>query len=446
MRYFKAATIIMLTVFIAACNIMCVYASDKDDRISAYVDEFQDKTCCEAVSVVVIDHGKTAFYGDQDKLYQIGSMTKAFTGLAAVKLIREGTLNEDSRLSELIPGFTAYYDSKPYEITIGDLLAQTSGYTNKEAEYPSAQPGQTLQEWAEGISGKELASKPGDKYAYSNVNYDLLGAVIERATGRSYKDFMTSEILTPLGLVNTYVSVPEERIDIVSGSRPGFRHAFRYDIPVAEGRIPAGYFYSDTKDMLRWMQIWSETADITDEYKELVTEVKNHLNDTDDYYSGWQAFENGVIGHSGGTPNYSSRMVFSKTGATGVCVLTNMNVAASTDGLCNGIYEIVDDKVPAGIPTDVWTVFDIIFSTVTLVGLLMIIPAIFIRKRRVAWVFLTGIILITVAICIVMPVVFGSGLGEILFTWAPYSMTCGLIILVIDIMIFGFRICKLKKS
>ena len=68
------------------------------DDINAYKDEFMDLTKCDSVSVVTLDHGELEFYGDEDALYQIGSMTKAFTGLAVMKLINEGQVAHDGKV------------------------------------------------------------------------------------------------------------------------------------------------------------------------------------------------------------------------------------------------------------------------------------------------------------------------------------------------------------
>ncbi len=473
MNKIKAALMMFLALSLITAGQLDVCASgmitSPEDAVSSYIDDFRQKTKCDSVSVIVYDSGEVRFYGNENSLYQIGSMTKAFTGLGIYKLIEEGTINHDSRVSEFIPGFTAIYESKPQEITIDELLDQTSGYTNAESDYPSAEEGMTLNEWALGIWGKELKSAPGSEYAYSNVNFNLLGAVIEQATGLSYKEYMESEVLIPLGLEHTYVSLdrsepgassdgesgsdPAAAPGVISGSRLAYRHSFKYDIPVVEGRIPAGYFYSDTADMARWMEIWLGKADIPDEYQRLVNAVKEHLDNTGDYHSGWEKFENGCIGHSGGTPNYSSRIVFSEDDKVGVCVLTNLNVAASTDGLCNGIFEMVvngalEDPGSAermSVPTDVWTVFDIIFSCVTAAGVILIVTAAIIRKRSVIIVLGITAAVLVILICTIMPLVFGAGLKEILFTWAPYSMTGGIIALILSVIAACVKFWKLRN-
>lgn len=342
--------------------------------IEGMVAEFSSKTRCNEVSVVVYDHGDISYYGDNQGLYQIGSMTKSFTGLAVQKLISEGVLSADDKVSELVPGFKAYYDSEEAEITVYDLLKQRSGFTNSENDYPSATEDMSLQDWAESISGKELKSMPGTEYSYSNVNYNLLGVIIENVTGISYREYMEENILVPYGLDSTYAGVPGDSERIVEGSRLGFRNVFEYKVPVREGSIPAGYFYSDAEDIGIWLKAWIENTDA--DMDAVIGELKNE----GDCYAGWERFEDDVIGHSGGTPNYSSRMVFSRSRGIGVCVLTNLNVAATTDSLCNSVFAEVSGMRSEGLICDVWTVFDIIFTSVSVLGALVLVVALCIKK------------------------------------------------------------------
>ena len=436
---------LMMTVVLLVCSGVFVHASDNDITVTDYIDTFCESTKCESVSVVVVCDDDVQIYGDADGLYQIGSMTKAFTGLGIQKLISDGVINEDDTVSKWLPGFTAYYENEPCDITVRQLLTQTSGYTNREADYPSATENMPLRGWAYSISEKELSFRPGTEYSYSNVNYNLLGAVIEQASGKNYKDYMETEILIPLGLNDTYAEPAAGDERIIHGSRLGYRHSFTYTIPVAPGQIPAGYFYSNASDMARWIQIWTGTADIPEEYRELVNRVKQNLNDAGDYYSGWELFENETIGHSGGTPNYSSRIVFSDKEEKGVCVLTNMNVAASTDSLCNGIYAFTTGGDIGNIETDVWTVFDIIFTMISVMGLMAVAISFVVRHKGVLIGLVCFLMILLISVCIFMPVIFGAGLDKIIFTWAPYSFAGGLLALTAGALATEIKLLMIKN-
>ena len=408
--------------------------------IEGMVAEFSSKTRCNEVSVVVYDHGDISYYGDNQGLYQIGSMTKSFTGLAVQKLISEGVLSADDKVSELLPGFKAYYDSEEAEITVYDLLKQRSGFTNSENDYPSATEDMSLQDWAEFISGKELKSKPGTEYAYSNVNYNLLGVIIENVTGISYREYMEENILVPYGLDSTYAGVPGDSERIVEGSRLGFRNVFEYKVPVREGSIPAGYFYSDAEDIGIWLKAWIENTDA--DMDAVIGELKN----VGDCYAGWERFEDDVIGHSGGTPNYSSRMVFSRSRGIGVCVLTNLNVAATTDSLCNSVFAEVSGMRSEGLICDVWTVFDIIFTSVSVLGALVLVVALCIKKKGML-IFLGSLFLIAeVLILILFPLIFGAGIKDIALIWAPWSFLAGILIMAADVLIIGIKLIVVKVN
>ena len=446
MKRIKIILLLILTTALFVSDTSVVRATDREGAVLGLMDEFRTGTKCSAVSAAVVRGDETDIYGDADSLYLIGSMTKAFTGLAVHKLINDGLLTEEDKISKLLPGFTAYYNGEPCDITIRQLLTQTSGYTNNETDYPGATNDMTLMEWVDSISGRELSSKPGTGYAYSNVNYNLLGALIEQTSGKRYKDYMENEILIPLGLTNTYVQLSDDAEGVICGSRLGYRHGFRYEIPVVPGKIPAGYFYSNATDMAKWIRIWIGTADIPEEYKALVGKVKDTLSEPGDYYSGWEQFENGTTGHSGGTPDYSSRIVFADKKQTGVCVLANMNVAASTDSLCNGIYAACTGEDVTGINTDVWTVFDIIFTVLTMMGILFVIPAIFVKRRKVLIVTGCFSAVLLILICTVMPHVFGARLRDIMFIWAPYSFTGGLLALTVNILAMAIKLWMMRKN
>lgn len=447
MKYLKSLSVIISLVICILGN--GIYAEAKNtNTVESYIAEFQNKTNCKSVSVVIYDDGKKSYFGnkEQDDLYQIGSMTKAFTGLGIMKLIQEGKIIPDKKVSDYLPEFETYYEGKKADILVRDLLSQTSGFTNSEIDYPSAEENMTLSQWVESVSGKELKYKPGDQYSYSNVNYNLLGAIIEAVSGVSYKEYMEQEILIPLGLEHTFVGIPQNEKSIVGGTRLGYGRVHDFEMPVKEGAIPAGYFYSNINDMCKWIEIWLGRADIPPEYKELIKKTKDNIKQENDYYAGWEFFGDDVIGHSGGTANYSSRIVYSTEKNVGVCVLTNVNVATSTDRLCNDILAITTGKEPAGYVCDVWTVFDNVFSGVTILGIILFF--IISRIKNIIAMLVSDVVgvIILVSIIVIMPVIFQASWSSILFIWAPWSVLGGMIVLLMNVIALTIKIWMWKKN
>ena len=440
----KKSIAVIMMIMISVCVSIRAKA-ETADTVNDLILEFKDKTCCDSVSVVVYEKGKASFYGDKDSLYQIGSMTKAFTGLAVEKMMIEGLLSKDDTVSDLIPGFEAFYDGKKADITVDDLMRQRSGFTNSEKDFPSATEDMTLSEWVCSMSGKSLKSMPGSEYAYSNANYNILGAIIERVSGMTYPEYMENEILKPLGLNDTYVGYPSYSGNVIEGERLAYRNTFEYCIPVKKACIPAGYFYSDAKDMSSWIDIWTGTAEVSPPFRSAVDNIKSRLSDDTDYYSGWEKADD-MIGHSGGTPNYSSRIVFSDNDDIGVCVLTNLNVSASTDSLCNGIIDIVKGRDGDRISNDVWTVFDIVFSSVTLVSIILFAAVFLIRKKHILIFTAIVLALLLFTMIILFPVIFSAPLREILFIWAPASLAGGMIMICADIIHICIRLFLRKNN
>ena len=440
-RGIMIAIAVITLVILARCQ--CAVALG-DDPVQNVLNRFQRETKCKNVSVVIYNHGEFVYYGDKDVLYQIGSMTKAFTGLAVRKLIQDGMLSEKDALTEFVPELETYFASEKVDVTIQNLLEQKSGFTNDERTYPGAAPGESLADWAKRLSGRKLNSQPGTEYAYSNVNYNLLGLIIERTSGMTYEEYVKKEILEPLGLGHTSVGEPMDG-DVAEGMRLGYRQTFPFHLPVREASIPAGYFYSSAKDVGRWMESWMGKGNASADLEKAMESVKERLAETGDYDSGWERFSDGVIGHSGGTPNYSSRIVFSVEDQVGVCALTNLNVAASTDSLCNGLFDLVRGKGEGALATDVWTVFDAAFSVVTALGAILFVAAFWMRRKPL-WIGLDlSLVILLVLTVILLPIIFGAGLKAILLTWAPWSLAGGLLTLTVDVLWISLKLWMGKK-
>ncbi|MDX2245948.1 MAG: serine hydrolase domain-containing protein [Bacteroidia bacterium] len=145
----------------------------------------------------------------------IGSMNKSYTRVVILQLIEEGKLTWDDKMIQHLDGFTLVGTD---QITIRHLLNHTSGYGDYHSraffELPFEQKNiATITKIAQRM---ELLFPPGDGNEYSNTGYVLLGAIIEKVTGKSYAENVKTRIIMPLGLKNTYVenvkTIPERSI------------------------------------------------------------------------------------------------------------------------------------------------------------------------------------------------------------------------------------------
>jgi D-alanyl-D-alanine carboxypeptidase len=189
-------------------------------------------------------------------VFRIGSLTKQFTAAGVLLLAEQGKLKIDDKLSLYLPNFP-----RADEVTLRDLLNHTSGihnFTAGPAIGKISRTGATVQQLVANIAGQSplYDFDPGKGWWYSNSNYALLGAVIEKASGESWATFMKTEIFDKLGMAET---AADDARDVVRGRAAGysliggtpgkFRNADFTDMSVP---YAAGALRSTADDMARW--------------------------------------------------------------------------------------------------------------------------------------------------------------------------------------------------
>lgn len=169
---------------------------------------------------------------EKDTICRIYSMTKPVTAVAAMILMERGLLDLGSSVGDYLPAFRemqVWENGKKvparWNIQIRELLSMTSGIS-----YPGTDPSgaevaavfdeldrrllgkdpMSTTEWAEKIGACGLAFHPGDNWMYGS-SADVLGAVIEKISGMTLRDFMMQEIFCPLGMTDTDFYVPREK-------------------------------------------------------------------------------------------------------------------------------------------------------------------------------------------------------------------------------------------
>ncbi|MEO8478985.1 MAG: serine hydrolase domain-containing protein [Gemmatimonadota bacterium] len=144
--------------------------------------------------------GRTGTPATPAMRYAIGSVSKQFTSTAILLLAEEGKLSLDDKVARWFPKLT-----RANEITIRQLLSMTSGYQDywpQDYVYTAMQspttPDAIMERWAT----QPLDFTPGSTWQYSNTNYVIAGAIVERVAGMPFLDFMRQRIFTKLGMTS----------------------------------------------------------------------------------------------------------------------------------------------------------------------------------------------------------------------------------------------------
>ncbi len=236
---------------------------DAMDRVDAYAERQRSATRAPGMALAVVQGGKVTHRrtwgtdGDGAPVtrrtpFLIGSLAKPVTATGVVHLAEAGSLRLDAPVRHYLPWFEPDGPGAA-RMTIRHLLTQTSGMTERDGltrsdRFDNAPGG--VARVARSLARVRTTARPGARHAYSNANYMLLGAVVERVTGRPFGEWLRSAVLRPLGMDGAVVDARD------AGRRrlaPGHRYFFGHPEPFAPSfdgsGVPYGYLGADIDDL-----------------------------------------------------------------------------------------------------------------------------------------------------------------------------------------------------
>jgi len=183
--------------------------------------------------------------------YRLASVTKPMTATAIMQLVEKGKIDLDADVQTYVP----YFPRKPWPVTVRQLMGHLGGishYKNDETELHIKEH-KTTREAIAIFQDFDLVAEPVTQYNYSSYGYNLLGAVIEGASGMSFGDYMRQHVWGPAGMNDTRLDDPYDLIahrvrgyELVNGE---IRNSEFVDI---SSRFAAGGTRSTVEDMMRF--------------------------------------------------------------------------------------------------------------------------------------------------------------------------------------------------
>jgi CubicO group peptidase (beta-lactamase class C family) len=204
------------------------------DRIPVRMQSFVDAGTAAGFVTLVAVNGKVVQlsatgYQDRetktpmrtDTIFQVMSLTKAVTAAGIMILVDEGKLSLIDPVEKYLPTFKGQLlkdGGKPTRlIQIHDLLSHTSGMASGfPAEFKSMNYDRSLADLVNAIGKAPLESQPGTVWRYSGAGMATLGRIIEVVSKKSYSDFLTERIFTPLGMKDSYFFPPEAKLSRIA--------------------------------------------------------------------------------------------------------------------------------------------------------------------------------------------------------------------------------------
>jgi len=364
-----------------------------EQHIDALVQQAMSKQHIPGLSIAVATDGELQLergYGLADvennvavgpeTKFRTASIAKSLTAVAAMKLVEEGKLDLDAEIHTYLPEFP----KKQWPITSRQLMSHLAGVrhykspgeSSMTAHYPDVQAGLDV------FAGDPLVHEPGSAYLYSSFGFNLLGAVMEKASGEKFDELLLRAVCTPAGMGNTcldsvfqiiphrssgYIWIGSSEKD--EADRRLFRPNELYNARLHDtsSKIPGGGLLSTSGDLVRLAMALNGTAVLKPASIEAMwTEGKTNSGKPTQYGLGWRIQELGgarLVGHSGGQSGTSTYLLATPSRKSAVAVMCNLQ-GASLKTLASSILTAVNatddppskktsDKLTGNIPVAV---------------------------------------------------------------------------------------------
>ena len=386
---FRRNILFSVIAFVAAITIN--FAQNKTAQLDELLKKYSEYGQFNG-SVLVADKGKVIYekgFGmanmewdipnAPDTKFRLGSITKQFTSMLIMQLVAEGKIDLQAPVSKYLPDYSTINGDK---ITIHQLLTHTSGIPNytsfpnffKEISRNPYTPTEMMETFADSL----LDFTPGAQFSYSNSGYVVLGAIIEKVTGKSYEEVLQEQIFNPLKMKNSgydhHNTILKKRASgyEMKGSLPENASYIDMSSPYA-----AGALYSTVDDLYLWDQALYTEKLLPKKYRDML--FGKYTEGFGEYYGyGWSVGAIPIgntkdsidfIGHGGGINGFNTlitRLPKEKStiillNNTGGAPLNNITIAITgilhnetynlpKQSLATAIYnEIKDKNLKAGL-------------------------------------------------------------------------------------------------
>jgi CubicO group peptidase (beta-lactamase class C family) len=273
-------------------------------------------------------------------LFQIGSITKTFTGTAMMRLVERGKLDLDATVRTYLPGFRVADEAASAQATVRHLLTHMGGWEG-DLFYDTGAGDDALTKYVAEMADLEQLAPIGTVWSYNNAGFCLAGRIIEVVTEQSYRQALQELVLEPLGLHRSYLDpgdVMTHRFVVGHEVGEDGPHVAR-PWPIGRSTSPAGGIVCDVQDLLRYVRFHlgdgtaqaegeepGETRLLTPESMAMMQSPHASVWKGDDWGLSWALHDiDGTrqIDHGGGTNGQVAHLLLIPEHDFALAVLTN---------------------------------------------------------------------------------------------------------------------------
>ncbi|MHA1775184.1 MAG: serine hydrolase domain-containing protein [Promethearchaeota archaeon] len=378
MKIYRVITYVLILLFLAPLsNLILVSngsASTTSELIDNYINEQISKSIIPGMAVGVIQEGKIIYADGNGKadndntpitnqsLFMVGEISQILTSMGILALQEDGLLNISNHVIDYLHTFGLSNSEYAARITVENCLRHQSGLSIDSGD--NSEKKDKISDLILGLKDEKPIAAPGTVFEFSNANYWILGGIIEQITNQTFQDFITTRILHPLGMNQTYFDIKDAR------NNPNFAHGYRiwygmmipsrisHDTEIA----PANGVLTNIEDLLKLMlaHLDYSNSNVTknvlqpDSFQllhSLSNPSSSSLNSS--WAVGWYNFTfNDVefLAQSGDFQDYHIEILLTPEDMGGIVVLTNVNSFFGNQvyyrNLADSIYNILNDQPP----------------------------------------------------------------------------------------------------
>ncbi len=352
MKQYRITLIFLLISFV---NLQCQKSPEKKDRkglpseVVESIERRIEEGLTPSITIAIIDSsgvkyfnfGKTAKNGqevDENTIYEIGSISKVFTGILLAQKVLEGDLKLEDEINNFLPDDIKVPVMGDTEITFGNLTDHTSGFPRLPDNFNPANPNNpyadyTIDQMYEFISNYQPVRTVGAEYEYSNLAQGLLGHLLAMNNNSTYEELMVQTIANPLEMNDTRIELTQRMKENLALGHSEGKVVENWDIPTLAG---AGAIRSSTSDMAKFISAnlgYVNTSLL--KAMELSHQIRHDKAGEMSIAMAWHISKGNkgdVICHGGGTGGYRTFIGFVKETGKGVVIFTNSSEGADDIG------------------------------------------------------------------------------------------------------------------
>ncbi|MFG3338341.1 serine hydrolase domain-containing protein [Glycomyces sp. NPDC048151] len=385
---FAATAVALAALAFAAPASAAPAAEVTPEAIDEYVSDLYEASGVPGLSVVVTRGDEivhAAGYGHDsngdevtaDTPFRVASVSKSFTAMAVMVLAEEGAIALDEPVAAQLPEF-AMADERAAEITVRQLLNQTSGFSDTTIDIVELDDAASLEDYVSRLADDQLAADPGTSWEYANPNFNVAARLVEVASGQPFEEFMQERVFAPLGMEHS--ATRDEIVDPALGYNSLFGAWIpREEEPGFLDNSGSGGIITSAADMGQWLI--SQNGQGTQLVSEEGLAAMHTPTEIQDYGMGWSVESDGTLAHSGNLSTFNAVEWIDPETGYGIAAMTNgaglTDIAWST---LEGLSALVGGETPPE-PGNGRQLFELVLAVLSVAAIALGVIAV-VRSRR----------------------------------------------------------------